>query len=95
MGFVRDFRLSFSDEWPLTMRLVSALIASVAVAVLFLAPATLAGSEDLGGLLRELSIPVPSREVSAPPFSLPDTTGAPVRLAGYKGRPVMIYFWTT
>lgn len=80
----------------LTMRLVSILIASVAVAVLFLAPATsLAGSEGLRGLLRELSIPVPSREVSAPPFSLPDTTGAPVRLAEYKGRPVMMYFWTT
>ncbi len=78
------------------MRLVSALIASMAVALVLLAPTTsVAGSEDFGGLLKQLSIPVPSREVSAPPFSLPDTTGAPVRLAGYKGRPVMIYFWTT
>jgi hypothetical protein len=53
------------------------------------------GYEDVRALLRELSIQVPAREVNAPPFSLSDTGGAPVRLADYKGRAVMIYFWTT
>ena len=61
-----------------------------------LAPAnSLAVSEDVHSLLRELSIQVPSREVDAPQFSLPDVKGASVRLADYKGRAVMIYFWTT
>jgi cytochrome oxidase Cu insertion factor (SCO1/SenC/PrrC family) len=72
------------------------MIASLATAMAFLAPvAALAVSEDVRALLRELSIQVPAREVSAPPFSLSDTNGAPIRLADYKGRAVMIYFWTT
>jgi cytochrome oxidase Cu insertion factor (SCO1/SenC/PrrC family) len=78
------------------MQLVRSMIASLAAAAAFLAPAAaLAVSEDVRALLRELLIQVPAREVSAPPFSLSDTNGAPVRLADYKGRPVMIYFWTT
>ena len=72
------------------------LIVSLAVVVAALVPATsLAVGEGIHGLLRELSIQAPSREVNAPPLSLPDTSGAPVRLADYKGRAVMIYFWTT
>jgi cytochrome oxidase Cu insertion factor (SCO1/SenC/PrrC family) len=72
------------------------MFASLAAAAAFLAPVTaLAVSEDVRALLRELSIQVPAREVSAPPFSLSDTNGAPIRLADYKGRAVMIYFWTT
>lgn len=78
------------------MQLVRSMIASLAAAVAFLAPvASLAVSEDVRALLRELLIQVPAREVNAPPFSLSDTNGAPVRLADYKGRAVMIYFWTT
>jgi cytochrome oxidase Cu insertion factor (SCO1/SenC/PrrC family) len=78
------------------MQLVRFMIASLAVAVAVLAPATVAAvSEDVRALLRELLIQVPAREVNAPPFSLSDTNGAPVRLADYKGRAVMIYFWTT
>ena len=78
------------------MRLVRSMIASLAAVVAFLAPmAALAVSEDVRALLKELLIQVPAREVNAPPFSLSDTNGAPVRLADYKGRAVMIYFWTT
>jgi cytochrome oxidase Cu insertion factor (SCO1/SenC/PrrC family) len=78
------------------MQLARPMIASLAAAVAFLAPAAaLAVSEDVRALLRELLIQVPAREVNAPPFSLSDTNGAPVRLADYKGRAVMIYFWTT
>jgi cytochrome oxidase Cu insertion factor (SCO1/SenC/PrrC family) len=78
------------------MQLVRPMIASLAAVVAFLAPAAaLAVSEDVRALLRELLIQVPAREVNAPPFSLSDTNGAPVRLADYKGRAVMIYFWTT
>jgi hypothetical protein len=72
------------------------MIASLAAVVAFLAPmAALAVSEDVRALLGELLIQVPSREVNAPPFSLSGINGAPVRLADYKGRAVMIYFWTT
>ncbi len=78
------------------MPLVRCLIASLAAAVAFLAPAAaLAVSEDVRALLRELLIQIPAREVTAPPFSVSGTNGAPVRLADYKGRAVMIYFWTT
>jgi cytochrome oxidase Cu insertion factor (SCO1/SenC/PrrC family) len=69
---------------------------SLAAAMAILAPvAALAVSEDVRALLGELLIQVPSREVNAPPFSLSDINGAPVRLADYKGRAVMVYFWTT
>jgi hypothetical protein len=78
------------------MQLVSPTIASLVVAVAFLAPATsLAVSEGVRTLLQELLIQVPSREVNAPPFSPSDTNGATVRLADYKDRAVMLYFWTT
>jgi len=78
------------------MRLLRSMTASLATAMAFLAPvAALAVSEDVRALLRELSIQVPAREVNAPPFSVSDINGAPVRLADYKGRAVMIYFWTT
>jgi cytochrome oxidase Cu insertion factor (SCO1/SenC/PrrC family) len=78
------------------MQLVRPTIAGLAMAVAFLAPvAALAVSEDVRALLRELLIQLPAREVNAPPFSLSDANGAPVRLADYKGRAVMIYFWTT
>jgi hypothetical protein len=64
--------------------------------VALLVPATSrAVDEDVRSLLRELAIQTPSRAVNAPPFSLSDTSGGPVRLADYRGRPVMIYFWTT
>lgn len=78
------------------MQLVNPMIAALGVVVACLAPApALAVSEDVRSLLQELLIQAPAREVNAPPVSLSDTTGAPVRLADYKGRAVMIYFWTT
>ena len=54
-----------------------------------------AAEEDLRRLLAEMSIQVPSREASAPLFSLLDLSGTPVQLSEHKGRPVMLYFWTT
>lgn len=78
------------------MRQIKLVIVSMTTAAaLFFPPASLAVSEDLRALLRELLIQVPAREVSAPPFSLSDPSGATVRLADYQGRPVMVYFWTT
>ena len=72
------------------------VVGSLWLVAALLAPAnSLAVSEDVRSLLRELSIQVPSREVGAPRLSLPDLKGASVRLADYKGRAVMIYFWTT
>jgi hypothetical protein len=78
------------------MQLVRPMIASLVMAVAFLAPVPArAVSEDVRALLGELLIQVPAREVNAPPFSLSGANGTPVRLADYKGRAVMIYFWTT
>ncbi len=54
-----------------------------------------AAEETLQRLLADLWIQVPSRAVSAPPSSLQDVQGTPVRLADHTGRPVMLYFWTT
>lgn len=72
------------------------VIGAVAVLGVLVALATAqAAEEDLRRLLSELGIQVPSRVVSAPPFSLQDLQGTPVRLADHKGRPVMLYFWTT
>jgi len=75
---------------------IAGVIGSLGLVAALLAPAnSLAVSEDVRSLLRELSIQAPSREVGAPQFSLPDLKGASVRLADYKGRALMIYFWTT
>ena len=66
------------------------------LAACLLAPVTSpAVTDEVRGLLREIGLQVPSREVAAPAFSLPDADGKPVELARYKGRAVMIYFWTT
>lgn len=72
------------------------VIGSLGLAAALGAPATsLAVSEEVRSVLRDLFIQVPSREVGAPPFVLPDVKGASVRLSDYEGRAVMIYFWTT
>ena len=54
-----------------------------------------AAEEDVRALLQPLAVQVPTRATDAPPFSVSDLSGAPVRLADYRGRPVMLYFWTT
>jgi len=75
---------------------LAGVIGSLWLAAALLAPAnSLAVSEDIRSLLRELSMQVPSREVGGPPFVLPDVKGASIRLSDYRGRAVMIYFWTT
>lgn len=77
-------------------RLRRRVIGALAVLGVLVALATSpAAEEDLRRLLAELWIQVPSREASAPGFSLPDLSGTPVRLGDHKGRPVMLYFWTT
>ncbi len=68
-------------------------VASVAALVLLLAPAV--AEEDVRGLLQALGIDIPARPLMAPPFSLPDLRGVSVSLSDYRGRPVMLYFWTT
>jgi hypothetical protein len=81
---------------PLIGWLAGLMIASLAALGALLLPAdSLAVSEEVRNLLRELWIQVPSREVTAPAISLPDVNGTLVRLAEHKGRAVMIYFWTT
>ena len=76
----------------LSVRVVGVLVLIVAV---LSAPAVRAVTDEVRSGLQELRIQMPSREVSAPPLSLPDLNGTPVRLADQNGRVVMLYFWTT
>jgi cytochrome oxidase Cu insertion factor (SCO1/SenC/PrrC family) len=46
-------------------------------------------------LLTELGMDVPVRPFAARPFALPDLGGTTVELAQFRGRVVMLYFWTT
>ena len=71
-------------------------IGALTVLALLLASWVVPAAEDeVRSLLRGLWIQTPSRQVSAPPFSLPDLSDKTVRLADERGRPVMLYFWTT
>ena len=65
-----------------------------AVAVLVLVGTAPAG-EDMPALLAALQIDAPQRPQSAPAFTLPDLGGTPRSLAEYRGRTVLLYFWTT
>ena len=67
----------------------------VALAVLVIPVALQAAEDKVSSLLSELRVPVPPRAVPAPAFSLQDVNGKSVHLTEYKGRPVMVYFWTT
>ncbi len=68
----------------------------VAVLAVLVGPVALEAAEDeVRSLLRELRVQVPPRAVTAPAFSLQDVNGKPVHLTDHKGRPVMLYFWTT
>jgi len=68
----------------------------VAVLAVLVVPVVLQAAEDeVSILLRELRVQVPPRAVPAPAFSLQDVNGKSVHLTEYKGRPVMLYFWTT
>lgn len=72
------------------------MVGVLAVLAVILAPVSApAVEEEVRGLLRELGIQVPSGEVPAPEFSLPGLSGPSVRLSQYRGRPLMLYFWTT
>lgn len=72
------------------------MVGVFAVLAVVLAPVSAPAVEgEIRGLLRELWIQVPSREAPAPEFALPDLNGSPVRLSQYRGRPLMLYFWTT
>jgi hypothetical protein len=62
------------------------------------APAGVAAQRALGDipqLLTELGAQVPAKPANAPDFSLPDLMGTTIRLAHFKGRALMLYFWTT
>jgi len=63
--------------------------------VLATAVTTPTAEDDVQGLLHTLGIQSPPGELAAPSFALPDTKGSPVRLSEYRGRTVMLYFWTT
>ena len=54
-----------------------------------------AGDDETQRLLKALRVDTPARPTLAPEFSLPDLSGATIRLADLKGRIVMLYFWAT
>lgn len=51
--------------------------------------------EDVRALFEALSIGAPPHPLAAPSFTLPDLGGTPRSLAAYRGRTVLLYFWTT
>lgn len=73
----------------------AAIAAGVLAAVLLAAAVPSLAQQEMRRLLEELWIDIPARSLIAPPFSLVDFSGAPVRLADHQGRLVMLYFWTT
>lgn len=74
---------------PRTIGLLAAL-------VLVLSPAGAPAVEgEVSRFLSDLGLQVPSREMAAPDFFLLSVSGAPIRLSDHRGRPVMLYFWTT
>ena len=75
---------------------VRSLIGSLLWICALLSPVAAQGvPDDVRGLLGQLSVQVPSQAASPPSFSLPDLSGAPVRLGDLKGRALMLYFWAT
>lgn len=46
-------------------------------------------------LWRGAGVAPASRRVEAAPFALPDLSGRTVRLADFRGRLVLLYFWAT
>ncbi len=46
-------------------------------------------------LLDALQLARPTERLEAPDFDLPDLAGKRVRLAGLRGRVVLLYFWAT
>lgn len=54
------------------------------------APATVPGP-----LLDRLGVARPTGRVDAPDFALPGLDGKGTRLRDLRGRPVLLYFWTT
>jgi cytochrome oxidase Cu insertion factor (SCO1/SenC/PrrC family) len=63
------------------------------LAVLILAPSAVANAR-IDALLAGLQI-VPLEPTRPPAFSGRDLTGAPITLAQFRGRPVLLYFWAT
>ena len=75
-------------------RTLVVMLALAAVAP-FLGQPTSAGADaKIDDLLRDLQI-VPLEPTLPPAFSGRDLAGAPVTLAQFRGRPVLLYFWAT
>jgi cytochrome oxidase Cu insertion factor (SCO1/SenC/PrrC family) len=93
---MRFRRASSGREGYMVTGLRRGMFTLVAVLAVLVVPVALQSAEDdVSTLLRGLRIEVPPQAVPAPAFSLQDVNGKPVHLTGYKGRPVMLYFWTT
>ena len=76
----------------------STWLALALAAVAVTATATLAQAPppaDESGLWRALGLSRPSTPAEAPPFALKDLAGQETRLDQFRGRVVMVYFWTT
>ena len=67
------------------------MIAAVVVATSLVATAAAVAAPDFASM----QVIRMERQIAAPAFELPDLAGKPQRLAGLRGKVVLLFFWAT
>jgi cytochrome oxidase Cu insertion factor (SCO1/SenC/PrrC family) len=82
------------------MRWAGALAAALAAGAIVAAPSDAGRSESPAGrsespAFSQLKLQVYAPAKDAPPFALPDLDGQTRRLADYRGKALLLFFWAT